>query len=58
VIFVLDGAHLAEQGTHEELMACGAGGLYARMVRQQERRDEEEIGFAASAAGVVRAAVG
>jgi len=57
VIFVLNGARLAEQGTHDELMARGPAGLYARMVRQQERRDDEEIGFAAGP-GVVRAAVG
>lgn len=57
VIFVLDGARLAEQGTHDELMARGAAGLYARMVRQQERREDEEISFVAGP-GVVRAVAG
>jgi len=58
VIFVLDGARLAEQGTHDELMARGPNGLYTRMVRQQERREGEENGFATGGPCVVRAVAG
>jgi len=39
VIFVIDGGRVAEQGTHQELLA--RGGLYSRLYELQFRREEE-----------------
>jgi subfamily B ATP-binding cassette protein MsbA len=39
VIFVIDGGRVAEQGTHQELLA--RGGLYSRLSELQFRREEE-----------------
>ena len=39
VIFVIDGGRVAEQGTHQELLA--QGGLYSRLYELQFRREEE-----------------
>jgi ATP-binding cassette, subfamily B, bacterial len=39
VIFVIDGGRVAEQGTHQELLA--SGGLYSRLYELQFRREEE-----------------
>jgi subfamily B ATP-binding cassette protein MsbA len=39
VIFVVDGGRVAEQGTHQELLA--RGGLYSRLYELQFRREEE-----------------
>ena len=39
-IFVLDGGVIAEQGTHDQLLANG--GLYARLYRIQFRSDDDD----------------
>jgi ATP-binding cassette, subfamily B, bacterial len=39
VIFVIDGGRVAEQGTHQELLA--RGGLYSRLYELQFRREDE-----------------
>jgi ATP-binding cassette subfamily B protein len=39
VIFVIDGGRVAEQGTHQELLA--QGGLYSRLYELQFRREED-----------------
>jgi subfamily B ATP-binding cassette protein MsbA len=39
VIFVIEGGRVAEQGTHQELLA--RGGLYSRLYELQFRREEE-----------------
>jgi len=39
VIFVIDGGRVAEQGTHQELLA--RGGLYSRLYELQFRREED-----------------
>jgi ATP-binding cassette, subfamily B, bacterial len=41
VIFVIDGGRVAEQGTHQELLA--RGGLYSRLYELQFRREEETL---------------
>ncbi|HEY3102302.1 MAG TPA: ABC transporter ATP-binding protein, partial [Pyrinomonadaceae bacterium] len=40
VIFVIDGGRVAEQGTHQELLA--RGGLYSRLYELQFKREDEE----------------
>jgi ATP-binding cassette subfamily B protein len=39
-IVVLDEGRIAESGTHEQLM--GAGGLYADLYAQQQRKEDAE----------------
>lgn len=41
VIFVIDGGRVAEQGTHDELLA--QGGLYSRLYELQFRGEEQDV---------------